>query len=61
MEHDPGLRMLAVAWGLVMGLLMFPTATAFAWAQKNRYRWPLTIITLGYLGSMLVMLLGFRR
>jgi hypothetical protein len=49
-------RVLAAAWSLVWGLVVFLPLMALAWAYRHRLRWPLTGIFLLYIVAMIVLL-----
>lgn len=48
MQDDAGLKTVAVAWGLMWGVLLFPVAIGFAWigrsAAVRSLRWPLVVL-----------------
>jgi hypothetical protein len=60
MEDDAGLKAVAVVWGLMWGMLLFPLAIGFAWigrsAAVRSLRWPLVALFVLYLIAMLTLL-----
>jgi hypothetical protein len=64
-DADVGLRFIALAWALVVGLLVFLPACAIAWADRTgrwvRFRWPLTWLLGLYLLALGVLVTAVRR
>jgi len=54
-------RVLALAWSLIIGLLVFVPLLGFAWAQRYRLRWQLTGIFLLYVVAMIVLWASLRH
>jgi hypothetical protein len=60
-SSDLGLRVFAVVWALVAGLLVYVPLLALAWANKYRGRWLLTGIFVMYIAAMAVLLVNLKR